>query len=82
MEVLGILLIGLLAGWLANVIVRGSGMGLLGNIIVGVLGAVLGGYILGAVGIETGIDNFFAALIGAVLLLLIVGVFQRPSTSP
>jgi uncharacterized membrane protein YeaQ/YmgE (transglycosylase-associated protein family) len=69
------LVIGAIAGWLASLIVTGGGLGLIGDIIVGIVGAVIAGYLLPTLGIYTG-DGFAAAIvnavIGAVVLLVIV----------
>jgi uncharacterized membrane protein YeaQ/YmgE (transglycosylase-associated protein family) len=69
------LIIGAIAGWLASLIVTGGGLGLIGDIIVGIVGAVIAGYLLPTLGIYTG-DGFVAAIvnavIGAVVLLVIV----------
>jgi len=74
------LVIGAIAGWLAGIIMRGGGFGLIGNIIVGVLGAFIGGYLLPRLGISVGggwIDQIVSALIGAVILLFIIGLIKR-----
>jgi uncharacterized membrane protein YeaQ/YmgE (transglycosylase-associated protein family) len=74
------LLIGAIAGWLASLIVKGRGLGLLGNILVGIVGAVIAGWLLPLIGfvfiggILAAITN---AVIGAVLLLLIIGLVQQ-----
>ena len=59
---------------------RGFGFGLIGNIIVGIVGAFLGGWLFGQLGFSIGagiINTIFTAFIGAVVLLLIVRVFKR-----
>jgi uncharacterized membrane protein YeaQ/YmgE (transglycosylase-associated protein family) len=74
------IIVGAVAGWLAGLVVRGFGFGLVGNIIVGILGAILGGWLFGAVGFSfmPGIINtIITAFIGAVILLLIVRVVKR-----
>ena len=73
------LLIGLVAGWLANLIVRGSGAGLLLNIIIGIIGGFLGGWLVGLWGwIPTGtFGTLLASVVGAIVLLLIVSLFTR-----
>lgn len=74
------IIVGAVAGWLAGLVVRGFGFGLVGNIIVGILGAILGGWLFGAVGFSfmPGIVNtIITAFIGAVILLLIVRVVKR-----
>lgn len=73
------LLIGLAAGWLANLIVKGSGSGLIVNLIVGLIGGVLGGWLLsffGWVPIGT-LGSLATAVIGAVVLLWIAAVVTR-----
>ena len=73
------LLIGALAGWLAGLVMKGRGLGVLGNIIVGVIGAFLGGWLLPMLGVSFGgnIGLFITAFIGAVVLLAIVGLIKR-----
>jgi len=74
------IIVGGVAGWLAGLVVRGFGFGLLGNIVVGILGAVLGGWLFGAIGFSffPGILNaILTAFIGAVTLLLIIRVLKR-----
>ncbi len=74
------LIIGGVAGWLASLIVRGAGFGLVGDIIVGVIGAVIAGYVLPAVGISIGggiIGSIIHATIGAVILLLLIKLIKR-----
>lgn len=74
------ILLGAVAGWLAGLVVRGFGFGLVGNIIVGIIGAFLGGWLFGTLGVAIGagiINTIFTAFIGAVVLLLIVRVIKR-----
>jgi uncharacterized membrane protein YeaQ/YmgE (transglycosylase-associated protein family) len=78
MELLWFVVIGALAGWLAGQFMRGHGFGLLGDIIVGIIGAFLGGYLFRAVGVEIGrglAGSLIVAFVGAVLLLFIVRLF-------
>lgn len=77
-----LLVIGAIAGWLAGVIVRGFGFGLIGNIVIGIIGALLAGWLLPALGIGFSvgtpiITSIVYALIGAIVLLVIVGLFRR-----
>ena len=70
-----ILLIGLVAGWLAGKIVRGTGFGLIGDILVGIAGALVANLLLPKLGILIGtgvIREIINATIGAVILLLVV----------
>jgi uncharacterized membrane protein YeaQ/YmgE (transglycosylase-associated protein family) len=83
--ILGWIILGGLAGWLASRLVRGTGLGLLGNILVGIVGGVVGGLIISALG-GTGITgfnlwSFVVALLGAILLLLLVRLFTGSRTS-
>ncbi len=73
------LLIGALAGWLAGVVMKGRGFGVIINIVIGVIGAFFGGWLLPKLGIAFGgsIGLFITAFIGAVLLLAIIGLIKR-----
>ena len=75
-----ILVIGAVAGWLAGQIVRGMGFGLIGNIVVGIVGAFIAGWLLPRIGIVIGggmLGLIINATIGAVVLLVIVGLIRR-----
>jgi uncharacterized membrane protein YeaQ/YmgE (transglycosylase-associated protein family) len=70
-----ILMVGLVAGWLAGQIVQGTGFGLIGDLIIGVAGAFIGGWLLPQLGIHLGsgtVSAIIYATIGAVILLLIM----------
>jgi uncharacterized membrane protein YeaQ/YmgE (transglycosylase-associated protein family) len=74
------LVIGAIAGWLAGMIVKGYGFGLVGNIVVGIAGAFIAGWLLPHIGfILTGgiLATIVNAVIGAVILLLVVGFLKR-----
>jgi uncharacterized membrane protein YeaQ/YmgE (transglycosylase-associated protein family) len=78
--ILIILLVGAVAGWLAGLIVRGMGFGLIGNIVVGIVGAFVAGWLLPRIGIVIGggmIASIINATIGAVVLLVIIGLIKR-----
>lgn len=80
MQFLWFILIGAAAGWLAGQIMKGAGFGLIGNIIVGVLGAVLGGWLFGVLGISVGrqlIGSLITAVVGAVVLLFLIALIKR-----
>lgn len=79
MEFLWFLLIGLLAGWLAGVIMKGKGFGLLGNLAVGVVGAILGGFLFGLLGIVAVgfIGSLISALVGAIVLLWLIRLLRK-----
>lgn len=79
------LIVGAIIGWLAGIVVRGFGYGLIGNIVIGILGAIIGGWLLTsvlgvAIGTGSAIINYIVTgLIGAVVLLAILGLFRsRP----
>src|SRR5262245_15961031 len=75
------IIVGGIAGWLASLVVQGGGMGIVGDVIVGVVGALIGGFVLSLLLPGTfGLDGFnlgslVVAFIGAVILLLIVKLF-------
>jgi uncharacterized membrane protein YeaQ/YmgE (transglycosylase-associated protein family) len=76
-SLLVIILVGLVAGWLAGVVVRGSGFGLIGDVVVGWLGALVGHWLLPRLHIHLGtgiIAMIMNALIGAIVLLVVVRV--------
>ena len=78
-SILVILLVGLIAGWLASQIVRGAGMGIIADLAVGIVGAFIGSWLLPRVGIVLGsgiIAAIINATIGAVILLLIIRLVQ------
>jgi len=77
-----LIVVGIIAGWLAGVIVRGYGLGLVGNLVVGVLGAFLATWLLPKLGVAFSVGNpmvtaILYATIGAVVLLLVVGLVRR-----
>jgi uncharacterized membrane protein YeaQ/YmgE (transglycosylase-associated protein family) len=74
------LLIGAVAGWLAGVIVKGGGFGIFGDIVVGIVGAFAGGWLLPRLGVQLGVgvvSIIASATIGAVVLLLILRLIRR-----
>jgi uncharacterized membrane protein YeaQ/YmgE (transglycosylase-associated protein family) len=75
------LIVGALAGWIAGLIVKGYGFGLIGNIVVGIIGALIAGWLLPRIGIVIGGGRFIGplinAIIGAVILLVIIGLVRR-----
>ncbi len=79
MSWLGWIIIGAIAGWLAGKLMRGGGFGFLINLLVGIVGAVIGGWVFGLLGIATGgiIGSLVTALVGAILLLWIISLFKR-----
>lgn len=80
MGIIAWLIVGAIAGWLAGLIVRGFGFGLLGNIVVGIVGAVFAGWLLPQLGIVIGggwVREIINAMIGAIILLVIIGFIRR-----
>src|SRR5438552_12671975 len=73
------LLIGLIAGWLAGQVMRGGGYGIVGDMIVGVIGAVIGGWLFGLLGIAAGglIGSIITAFVGAVVLIWLLRLIRR-----
>ncbi len=74
-SLLVILLVGIVAGWLAGKIVRGTGFGIIGDLLVGIVGAFIGNWLLPRAGMHLGIGVVAAivnATLGAILLLLVV----------
>jgi uncharacterized membrane protein YeaQ/YmgE (transglycosylase-associated protein family) len=76
------LVIGAIAGWLAGLLVQGTGFGLVGDIVVGILGALIAGFLFPMLGIALALGGgllgaSILAFIGAVILLVIVKVFKQ-----
>ena len=79
MELVWFLIIGLIAGWLAGQFVKGGGYGLVGDLIVGVVGAFIGGFLFRVLGLAAYglIGNLVVATVGAVVLLVIIRAIKR-----
>jgi uncharacterized membrane protein YeaQ/YmgE (transglycosylase-associated protein family) len=73
------LLIGLIAGWLAGKVMRGGGFGVIGDMIVGVIGAFLGAWLFSLLGISAGglLGSIVTAFVGAVVLLFLLRLIKR-----
>ena len=85
MGLLSWIIVGLIAGWLAGMVMKGGGYGVVGDIIVGIIGALLGGFLAGALFHITGLTGFdlrslLIAFLGAVILIAIVRAL--PGRSP
>jgi len=84
MGIIAWIVLGALAGWLASIITKNNAsMGLIKNIVVGILGAMIGGFVFSFFG-GTGITGFnlwsvFVAFVGAAILLIIINLFTRRS---
>lgn len=79
MGIIFALAIGALAGWLAGIIMKGRGFGILGNIVVGIIGSLIGTYLFTLLGISAGgiIGSIITATVGASLLLFIVSLIKK-----
>lgn len=82
MDPVGIIIwlaIGALSGWLAGQLYKGFGFGLIGNIVIGIIGAVVGGFVFSLLGIQMNglVGSIITAVAGAVLLLFVVGIIKR-----
>jgi uncharacterized membrane protein YeaQ/YmgE (transglycosylase-associated protein family) len=75
-----ILIIGIVAGWLAGKVVRGGGFGLLGDLVVGIAGAFIASWLFPKLGVHigTGIgEEIVYAMLGAIILLLLLRLIRR-----
>jgi uncharacterized membrane protein YeaQ/YmgE (transglycosylase-associated protein family) len=70
---------GVIAGWLAGVLVRGRGFGLIGDLIVGLIGGLIGGWLAGLLGIQASslIAQILVAAVGGVVLVAIIRLVRR-----
>ena len=80
MEFIWFILVGLVAGWLAGQLVKGGGFGVVGDIIVGIVGALIGGFLFSTLGVSLGgglLGSIIVATIGAVVLIFILRLIKR-----
>ncbi|MFG1317099.1 GlsB/YeaQ/YmgE family stress response membrane protein [Xanthobacter autotrophicus] len=78
MQILWMVIVGAIAGFLAGQIFQGYGFGLVGNIAVGIVGALIGGFLFGGVFVVGGmIGQIISATIGAIILLFIISLVKR-----
>lgn len=80
MSFIWFILIGLVAGFLAGKVMRGGGYGVLGDIVIGIIGALLGGWLFGVLGLGAGgglIGSLIVAFIGACILIWLVRLIKR-----
>lgn len=74
------LAIGAVSGWLAGKLMRGGGFGLLGDIVIGIVGAYVGGYLFGLAGVSAGaglLGSIVTATVGAMVLLFLIRLVKR-----
>ncbi len=79
-SLIALLLVGLIAGWLAGKLIDGTGFGIVGDIIIGIIGAFIGNWLLGALGLFIGmglIGAIISATIGAVVLLVVIKMIKK-----
>lgn len=80
MDFIWLILVGLIAGWLAGVLVKGGGFGVLGDIVVGILGALFGGFLFSSLGLSAGggfLGSIFVATIGAIVLIVLLRIIKK-----
>jgi uncharacterized membrane protein YeaQ/YmgE (transglycosylase-associated protein family) len=80
MEIVVILIIGAVAGWLGSTIYKGSGLGIIGNIIVGIAGSFVGYWLLGQLGVSLGggwIGAILTGAIGAIVILFLLNLIFK-----
>ena len=78
-SILVILIVGIVAGWLAGKVVRGTGFGLVGDLLVGIAGALVASFLFPRLGITLGsglLSEILFSALGAIILLLIVGLLR------
>lgn len=84
MDLLTWLIVGLVAGVLASLVMGGTGYGLIGDIIIGIVGAFIGGWLFTQLGVSTPFGGLagviFVAFIGAVVLLFLLRLIRRSTT--
>lgn len=77
---IGWIIVGGIAGWLAGKLMKGGGFGVVVNVLLGIVGSVIGGWLFGVLGISVGsgfIGSLASATVGAIVLLALVGLFKK-----
>ena len=79
MEFVWFVVVGIAAGWIAGVVMKGRGLGLVGNLVVGVIGALVGGFLFRMMGVTAGglVGQIVIAAAGAIILLALVRLLRR-----
>ena len=80
MEILATLIIGALAGWLGSMIYKGSGLGIIGNIVVGIIGSFVGYWLLGKLGVSFGtgwVGAILTGALGAIIILVLLNLIIK-----
>jgi uncharacterized membrane protein YeaQ/YmgE (transglycosylase-associated protein family) len=74
------IVVGIVAGWLAGLVMKGSGYGVVGDLIIGLIGALVGGFLFSAVGVWASgglVGSILVAFIGACILIFVVRFLSR-----
>ena len=80
MSILGWILLGLVAGWLAGLVMRGGGYGIFGDILLGIVGALVGGFLSSALlGIDVTGFNFTSIVVATLGAIIVIGVSRALS---
>lgn len=79
MEFVWFIVVGIAAGWIAGVVMKGRSMGLKLNLVVGVIGAIVGGYLFGAMGVTGAglLGQIVVAALGAIVLLVLIRLIRK-----
>jgi len=80
MNFIWFIIVGLVAGWLAGVVMKGGGYGVVGDIVVGIVGALIGGWLFSTMGVSTGgglVGAIIVALVGAIILIFLLRLIKR-----
>lgn len=80
MDLLYYILIGIASGFIAGQLIKGRGFGIVGNLVVGVIGAVIGGWIFRSLGFYAGrgiVPSLITSVLGSVVLLYVVNLIRR-----
>ena len=78
-SLLVLVVVGIVAGWLAGKIMKGRGFGLIGDLVVGVIGAFLGSWLFGVLHVSVGsglVSTFITALVGSLVLLMLLRLIR------
>lgn len=81
MEIITTLIVGAIAGWLGGKIYKGKGLGIIGNIVIGILGSFMGYWLFGKLGIHLGTGLFgfiITAACGAIVILFLINLIFKP----
>ena len=79
MQILYFVLIGIVAGWLAGVLMKGGGFGLVGNLVLGIIGSIVGGFTFSLLGLsaDSTLGSLITATVGAVLFIALLRVIKK-----